>query len=679
MASYHCSVKTGSRGIGAAHADYIAREGRYASLSENERREGESHAAYIERIGKFAKYEDLAYKETGNLPSWATSSQDFWRTAEEMERANGRIYAEIEVALPNELTREQQIELVKEFIKEQIGERHVYTVGIHDKPAALNPSEKNVHAHIMFSERINDGIERGKNEYFKRYNSKHPERGGCKKDDRFTGDNKRENIRDVRAEWAAIQNKYLERYGHEARVDHRNLEDQKIAAIERGDIEKAKELNREPERHLGPKVAQKTIREVKKEMAKGQTKEEKIELRKQYYQKETTLEKSQQASLARQYKKDYNELQKDKRELDVERIRQNVPIREMKPETALKYAHQVFLRKAEKQIAKEEIVLGQQRRNYDKALKALAAAMKKNPENVAAHMAEKERLDKWRSSVEKKEAALQQRKEQILNKQIPEGAEKQVGKIADAILEKDKERVQKLHEAAQKLGKESDHKVTLADLAKMIAERQKTIPGELQKAEQQKDQLAKRIITKESAQAVAISVYTKGENKRIAAEQKRINAERQRKNLTPEEKQKLLSQIQSYNAKAGQLSQKVNSPEGREEIRKLTEKIMQRNRPYQGELAKAEHKIDTLKTEQSTLRELERRIPSLDKKNPIEHHNRQEKLSPGNVAKESRNLVQNGNRLLQNRQAAHAPKGRLQARIADDDEPTKKRGMEHEI
>ena len=136
MASYHCSVKTGSRGIGAAHADYIAREGRYASLSENEKREGESHAAYIERIGKFAKYEDLAYKETGNLPSWATSSQDFWRTAEEMERANGRIYAEIEVALPNELTREQQIELVKEFIKEQIGERHVYTVGIHDKPAA---------------------------------------------------------------------------------------------------------------------------------------------------------------------------------------------------------------------------------------------------------------------------------------------------------------------------------------------------------------------------------------------------------------------------------------------------------------------------------------------------------------------------------------------------------------
>ena len=33
----------------------------------------------------------------------------------------------------------------------------------------------------MFNERLQDGIERDPEQYFKRYNSKNPERGGAKK------------------------------------------------------------------------------------------------------------------------------------------------------------------------------------------------------------------------------------------------------------------------------------------------------------------------------------------------------------------------------------------------------------------------------------------------------------------------------------------------------------------
>lgn len=33
----------------------------------------------------------------------------------------------------------------------------------------------------MYSERTRDGIERDPDQYFKRFNSKQPERGGCKK------------------------------------------------------------------------------------------------------------------------------------------------------------------------------------------------------------------------------------------------------------------------------------------------------------------------------------------------------------------------------------------------------------------------------------------------------------------------------------------------------------------
>ena len=268
MASYHCTVQSDSRTSGAAHADYINREGKYQAI-ENDRE-------------KYQKYEDLVYKSSGNMPGWAKEDpREFWKTADDFERANGRSYTEIEIALPSELTREQQIELVEELIKEQLGENHAYSYAIHDKPATLSPDKKNTHAHIMFSERKRDGIERDREQYFKRGNSKHPERGGNMKDPDW---NRQGKVEEVRRDWAALENKHLERYGHEARVDHRNLEEQKIAAIERGDIEKAKELNREPERHLGPKVVEKLVREVKEEMTKGQTKEEKIELRKQYYQ-----------------------------------------------------------------------------------------------------------------------------------------------------------------------------------------------------------------------------------------------------------------------------------------------------------------------------------------------------------------------------------------------------------
>ena len=102
MASYHCTMKPGPKGKGAKHADYIAREGRYASAG---------HADYIAREGNFGKYEDLVHCESGNMPEWADNPKEFWRAAEEFERANGRIYREIEVAIPNELTAKQQIEL----------------------------------------------------------------------------------------------------------------------------------------------------------------------------------------------------------------------------------------------------------------------------------------------------------------------------------------------------------------------------------------------------------------------------------------------------------------------------------------------------------------------------------------------------------------------------------------
>jgi hypothetical protein len=94
----------------------------------------------------------------------------------------------------------------------------------------------------MYCERENDGIERDPEQYFKRYNSKAPERGGCRK----VGSGKKPAERaaelvELRERWATLQNEHLRRAGHDVDVDHRSLKDQGI--------------DRPPERHLGPKRA----------------------------------------------------------------------------------------------------------------------------------------------------------------------------------------------------------------------------------------------------------------------------------------------------------------------------------------------------------------------------------------------------------------------------------------
>lgn len=212
MSTYHCSVKVGGKSQAGGHAAYIAREGHYA-----------------ERAG----YEDLEATGYGNMPAWAEGEPAlFWSAADQHERANGATYREIEIALPRELNPAQRQELVLDFIRQEIGDRHAHQWAIHNPGAALAGGEQ-PHAHLMYSERTADGIERDPAQYFKRYNGKHPELGGCRKDSAGT----EERLLETRQRWAEVQNAHLQQHGHAARVDHRSLADQGI--------------DRAPEQHLG--------------------------------------------------------------------------------------------------------------------------------------------------------------------------------------------------------------------------------------------------------------------------------------------------------------------------------------------------------------------------------------------------------------------------------------------
>ena len=208
MAIARLSVGTGSKGKAGPHAQYIAREGKYAKPDDN--------------------LEKLEFTGSGNMPRWAEHEPNyFWRMADEHERKNGSTYREHVIALPRELTADQRHELLLDWIAKEIGDKHAYQYAIHNPPS-LDGGEQ-PHAHIMFSERTRDSIERDPEQYFKRYNPKNPEKGGAKKAN--TGmkpADRRADLLAQRERWEQTCNKHLERAGSEARISMKSLAAQGI-------------------------------------------------------------------------------------------------------------------------------------------------------------------------------------------------------------------------------------------------------------------------------------------------------------------------------------------------------------------------------------------------------------------------------------------------------------------
>lgn len=215
MSIYHMHVKTGSRGNGAS---------------------ARAKAQYIQREGKYERQEDrCVHRESGNMPSWSEENPtDYWRAADEHERANGRLYKEVEFSLPKELDEERQIELAQEFARE-LAERDSlpYTMAVHEGKGE-DGRNHNPHAHVMISERVNDGIDRDKEQWFSRFNRDEPERGGAEKTMNLRS---KEWLEQTREDWAREANRALEREGRPERIDHRSLREQ--------------EIERVPQRHIG--------------------------------------------------------------------------------------------------------------------------------------------------------------------------------------------------------------------------------------------------------------------------------------------------------------------------------------------------------------------------------------------------------------------------------------------
>ncbi|HLN62094.1 MAG TPA: MobQ family relaxase [Symbiobacteriaceae bacterium] len=205
MAIYYLSAQIIGRSAGRSSTGAAAYR---AGEKIHDERTGQTYD-YTRRRGDI-EAEILA---PAGAPAWVYERERLWNEVEKAERrGDAQVAREIVVALPLELDREQQRELVRAYVKDQfVSKGMVADVAIHRNPG-------NPHAHIMLTMR-----EVG------------PEGLSAKKNRDW---NKPEMLEQWRERWAVHSNAALERAGREERIDHRSLE--------------AQGQDRLPQVHLGP-------------------------------------------------------------------------------------------------------------------------------------------------------------------------------------------------------------------------------------------------------------------------------------------------------------------------------------------------------------------------------------------------------------------------------------------
>ena len=262
MAIYHLEAKVVSRGAGRSAVAASA----YLSCSR-------LYNDYDGIQHDYTRKQGLVWQEV-LLPEYAPQEwqdrEKLWNAVEEVETAkDSRLAREFVVALPIELNREQQIELLQDFIREQfVSDGMCADAAIHDTDG------HNPHAHILLTVRpldeqgkwqyktekeylcMRNGEERGftaaefKAAQDEGWEKQYPYKVGKKKVYMVSSEadaqgliradkhpkstrygrqnpiserwNSEEQLAAWRAAWADVSNRYLERAGREERIDHRS-------------------------------------------------------------------------------------------------------------------------------------------------------------------------------------------------------------------------------------------------------------------------------------------------------------------------------------------------------------------------------------------------------------------------------------------------------------------------
>ena len=226
MAIYHLCIKIISRGKGKS------------AVAASAYRSGEKiKNEYDGTVHDFTRKGGIAHTEIilpQNASQKFSDRETLWNSVEKIEKSkNSQLAREIEIALPKELDREKQIELVRNYVKENFVDVGMCAdIAIHDK------NDGNPHAHILLTMRpLNEDKTWGaksKKEYILDKNGEKVKlkNGNYKTRKIDTVDwNEQEKAEQWRKAWADITNKYLEENSIQDKVDHRSYQRQGIEQI----------------------------------------------------------------------------------------------------------------------------------------------------------------------------------------------------------------------------------------------------------------------------------------------------------------------------------------------------------------------------------------------------------------------------------------------------------------
>jgi Ti-type conjugative transfer relaxase TraA len=232
MAIYHLSAKIISR----KHGQSVVASAAYRSASEIHDERLDLNFNYTKKRG----VEHTEIMAPAGAPAWVHDRSKLWNAVESAEkRKDAQLAREIELALPVELKKGEQLALLKDFVTQQfVSKGMVADFAIHrDNP-------ENPHAHVLLTLR-----------------QLTPEGFGAK----ARAWNDRSELMSWRAGWEEVTNAHLAHAGLSVRIDHRSLKAQHLELTPGRKIGVSRE--RQAEEDLPPRIAERIAgqREIARE------------------------------------------------------------------------------------------------------------------------------------------------------------------------------------------------------------------------------------------------------------------------------------------------------------------------------------------------------------------------------------------------------------------------------
>jgi Ti-type conjugative transfer relaxase TraA len=198
MAIYHLSTKMVKRSDGR---NAVAAAAYRSGTSMVEDATGLTHD-YSKKMG--VEHSEILAPD--GAAEWVFDRQRLWNTVEAFEdRKDSQVAREIEIGLPIEISKAEQIELLRDFVKREFVSRGM----VADFSLHLDNPE-NPHAHILLTTRelTAEGFGRKNRDW-----------------------NQTAELRAWRRGWAEVTNEHLAHAGLAVRIDHRSYRDQQLDLI----------------------------------------------------------------------------------------------------------------------------------------------------------------------------------------------------------------------------------------------------------------------------------------------------------------------------------------------------------------------------------------------------------------------------------------------------------------